>query len=90
MLKERVTIDGNIKLINHYLDSTEGINTKYGFLRITGVITELCRHNDNCLISGMWELKMKVMFKSDWNSGKAAWLITMAIVLDSIYISKQF
>lgn len=33
---------------------------------------------------------MKVMFKSDWNSEKTAWLITMTIVLDSIYISKQF
>jgi len=32
---------------------------------------------------------MKVMFKSDLNSGKASLPITITIVLDSIYIDKQ-
>lgn len=33
MCKERVTIARNTKLISHYLDSTEGMNTKYGFFQ---------------------------------------------------------
>lgn len=33
---------------------------------------------------------MKVVFKSDWNSGEASQLITITIVLDSIYNGKWF